>query len=71
MVLPRVGPGGLAGVSMPSRVLVTGAGGLIGHALVTYLKERGYGVGSVDLSTRDAQSGGTESEGRGCCLADE
>jgi nucleoside-diphosphate-sugar epimerase len=32
-----------------TRVLVTGAGGFIGHHLVTYLKERGYFVRGVDL----------------------
>src|SRR5680860_1062041 len=31
------------------KVLVTGAGGFIGHHLVTYLKERGYWVRGVDL----------------------
>ena len=31
------------------RVLVTGAGGFIGHHLVTYLKERGYWVRAVDI----------------------
>lgn len=31
------------------RVAVTGAGGFIGHHLVTYLKERGYWVRGVDL----------------------
>ena len=31
------------------RVLVTGAGGFIGHHLVTYLKSRGYWVRGVDL----------------------
>jgi GDP-D-mannose 3',5'-epimerase len=31
------------------RVLVTGAGGFIGHHLVTYLKEHGYWVRGVDL----------------------
>jgi len=31
------------------RVLVTGAGGFIGHHLVSYLKERGYWVRGVDL----------------------
>ena len=31
------------------RVLVTGAGGFIGHHLVTYLRERGYWVRGVDL----------------------
>lgn len=31
------------------RVLVTGAGGFIGHHLVTYLKEQGYWVRGVDL----------------------
>jgi GDP-D-mannose 3',5'-epimerase len=34
---------------MPTRVLVTGAGGFIGHHLVKYLKERGYWVRGVDL----------------------
>jgi len=32
-----------------ARILVTGAGGFIGHHLVTYLKERGYWVRGVDL----------------------
>ena len=32
-----------------TRVLVTGAGGFIGHHLVTYLKERGYWVRGVDV----------------------
>lgn len=32
-----------------SRVLVTGAGGFIGHHLVTYLKKAGYWVRGVDL----------------------
>jgi GDP-D-mannose 3', 5'-epimerase len=31
------------------RVLVTGAGGFIGHHLVTYLKQRGYWVRGADL----------------------
>jgi nucleoside-diphosphate-sugar epimerase len=31
------------------RVLVTGAGGFIGHHLVTYLKERGYWVRGLDV----------------------
>lgn len=31
------------------RVLVTGAGGFIGHHLVTYLKNRGYWVRGVDI----------------------
>ena len=31
------------------KALVTGAGGFIGHHLVTYLKERGYWVRGVDL----------------------
>ena len=34
---------------MSTRVLVTGAGGFIGHHLVTYLKQRGYWVRGVDL----------------------
>ena len=32
-----------------TNVLVTGAGGFIGHHLVTYLKERGYWVRGVDI----------------------
>jgi GDP-D-mannose 3',5'-epimerase len=34
---------------MSSRVLVTGAGGFIGHHLVTYLKKRGYWVRGADI----------------------
>ena len=34
---------------MQSRVLVTGAGGFIGHHLVRYLKQRGHFVRGVDL----------------------
>ncbi len=33
----------------PTRVLVTGAGGFIGHHLVTYLRKRGYWVRGVDI----------------------
>lgn len=44
---------------MQTRVLVTGAGGFIGHHLVTFLKQRGYWVRGVDIkypefSTPDA-----------------
>jgi len=38
---------------MQTRVLVTGAGGFIGHHLVTFLKERGYWVRGVDLKYPD------------------
>ena len=34
---------------MGGRALVTGAGGFIGHHLVTYLKEQGYWVRAVDI----------------------
>ena len=34
---------------MSERVLVTGAGGFIGHHLVSYLKQRGYWVRGVDI----------------------
>ena len=36
-------------MSRPTKVVVTGAGGFIGHHLVTYLRERGYRVRGVDL----------------------
>lgn len=36
-------------MSYEARVLVTGAGGFIGHHLVTYLKQRNYWVRGVDL----------------------
>jgi nucleoside-diphosphate-sugar epimerase len=38
-------------VTAMSRVLVTGAGGFIGHHLVSYLKNRGFWVRGVDLKT--------------------
>lgn len=34
---------------MPTKVLVTGAGGFIGHHLVTHLKNHGYWVRGVDI----------------------
>src|SRR5829696_4317899 len=36
-------------MSEPTKVLVTGAGGFIGHHLAKYLVERGYWVRGVDL----------------------
>ncbi|GAI63263.1 unnamed protein product, partial [marine sediment metagenome] len=33
----------------PTKVLVTGAGGFIGHHLVTYLKDKGYWVRGADI----------------------
>jgi GDP-D-mannose 3',5'-epimerase len=36
-------------MSKPTRALVTGAGGFIGHHLVTYLKQRGHWVRGVDI----------------------
>jgi GDP-D-mannose 3', 5'-epimerase len=36
-------------MSHPSKVVVTGAGGFIGHYLVSYLKGQGYWVRGVDL----------------------
>src|SRR5256885_4740339 len=36
-------------VPQQTRVLVTGAGGFIGHHLVSFLKERGYWVRGVDI----------------------
>ncbi|MDP8929378.1 MAG: NAD-dependent epimerase/dehydratase family protein [Actinomycetota bacterium] len=37
------------GITQAERVVVTGAGGFIGHHLVTALKQRGYWVRGVDL----------------------
>ena len=42
------------------RVLVTGAGGFIGHHLVTFLKERGYWVRGVDLKFPEFTDVGTD-----------
>src|SRR5262249_25897619 len=36
-----------------TRVLVTGAGGFIGHHLVSFLKHRGYWVRGADLKMPD------------------
>lgn len=36
-------------IIMPTKVLVTGAGGFIGHHLVTYLKKKGYWVRGADI----------------------
>ena len=36
-----------------TRVLVTGAGGFIGHPFVAYLKEKGYWVRGVDIKKPD------------------
>src|SRR5215470_17625883 len=36
-------------MSHPKKIVVTGAGGFIGHHLVSYLKDRGYWVRGVDL----------------------
>ena len=36
-------------MSGPTKVVVTGAGGFIGHHLVAYLRQRGYWVRGVDL----------------------
>ncbi len=38
-----------AGIMTPTKVLVTGAGGFIGHHLVKYLVDRGYWVRGVDI----------------------
>jgi len=38
------------------RVLVTGAGGFIGHHLINYLVERGYWIRGVDIKTPEFES---------------
>ncbi len=40
-------------MSTSNRVLVTGAGGFIGHHLVSYLKAKGYWVRGVDIKAPD------------------
>jgi len=41
---------------MENRVLVTGAGGFIGHHMVKYLVDRGYWVRGVDLKEPEYES---------------
>lgn len=41
---------------MTQKILVTGAGGFIGHHLVTFLKSRGYWVRGVDLKLPEFES---------------
>jgi len=43
---------------MATRVLVTGAGGFIGHHMVKYLAERGYWVRGVDLKPPEYEPSG-------------
>ena len=40
-------------VQLANKVLVTGAGGFIGHHLVTYLVDKGYWVKGVDIKLPD------------------
>ena len=41
---------------MSKKVLVTGAGGFIGHHLVSFLKDRGYWVRGVDIKNPEYDS---------------
>ncbi|HEY5579002.1 MAG TPA: NAD-dependent epimerase/dehydratase family protein [Acidimicrobiia bacterium] len=43
-----------------TRVVVTGAGGFIGHHLVTYLKDRGYWVRGVDIKRPEFVDAGAD-----------
>jgi GDP-D-mannose 3',5'-epimerase len=43
-------------MSNKTRVLVTGAGGFIGHHLVSYLKDRGYWVRGVDIKAPEYEA---------------
>src|ERR1044071_5971857 len=43
-------------MSQQPRVLVTGAGGFIGHHLINYLVDRGYWVRGVDIKTPEFES---------------
>ena len=43
-------------MSNPKKILVTGAGGFIGHHLVTYLKNMGYWVRGVDIKRPEYKS---------------
>jgi GDP-D-mannose 3', 5'-epimerase len=44
------------GNTAPTRVLVTGAGGFIGHHLVKYLVQRGYWVRGVDIKAPEYEA---------------
>ena len=56
--------GVIAMVEQSRRVLVTGAGGFIGHHLTSFLKEQGYWVRGADLKNPEFEaskaSGGTD-----------
>ena len=52
---------------MATRVLVTGAGGFIGHHLVKHLVDQGYWVRGVDIKHPEYEPSPSHEFGRASC----